>query len=424
MISEINCSTMKILVIGTNAASDYISQKLLEDDRVEKIWHVGANHNKFPSDRYQPKPFKKDGLLKFLRNNSNEIDLIVPTVLALQLWPEFNSLVRQRNIPILMPNHKLGHLEWSKVTGKKLLNHLGIPTPGSKEMTKTELVKQFYTLPRPYVIKYEQDWRHGLQTVIVNDATVDQEFSNLINAGNSVYPAANNNKEPTFIIEDFVTGVREYSWHALCNQTGWRYLGSARDYKKRYENDQGYNTISMGSYSPVPDVDSKINEYTDLIVNFLRQRGTPYVGILYLGIMIDQNGTPLVLEINTRPGSPEIESIIPTIESNLLDLFLATATNQPIPEVKFNNRSAVSIRIVNQNYSEETDASEKSFVMPKLWPLVGNITMSMGARAKLFHSLITVDDESVDSAAARLYRFLNNKAMGDFTYRTDIGYFK
>lgn len=415
---------MKILVIGTNTASDYISQKLLEDDRVEKIWHVGAHHSKFPSDRYAPYGFKQNLVLESIDKNSHNIDLIIPTVLALQLWPEFNRLVREKNIPILMPNYELGNLEWSKSAGKELLEHLGIPTPQSVNMTKTDLVKKFYTLPRPYVIKYEQDWRHGLQTVIVNDDTVDDEFNNLINTGKSLYPTTDENKIPTFVIEDYVQGICEYSWHAICNETGWRYLGSSRDYKKRYENDVGHNTASMGSYSPVGNVDSQINKYADLIVNYLKQKGTPYVGILYLGIMIDKTGTPLVLEINTRPGSPEIESIIPTLDTNLLDIFYSTATNQPIPEIKFNDRSAVSLRIVNKTYSEDVITSKKQFIMPKIWPLIGDIKMSMGLKANLLHSLITVDDVSVEAASDQLYAFLKNKDMGDFTYRTDIGYLK
>ena len=274
------------------------------------------------------------------------------------------------------------------------------------------------------MIKYEKDWRYGLQTVVVNNENIDQEFHNFINAPKSTYPATNGNQEPTFLIEQFVTGVREYSWHALCNQTGWQYLGTSRDYKKRFENDQGYNTASMGSYSPVPDVNARINDYADAIVKFLIKRGTPYVGILYLGIMIDTNGVPVVLEINTRPGSPEIESILPTINSNLLDLFYTTATNQTIPKVEFNDRSAVSLRIVNKTYNETIDQSKEKFVMPKLWPLTGNMMLSLGARSKLLHSLLTIDGTSVDQAADQIYKFLNNKSMGDYTYRTDIGYFK
>lgn len=415
---------MKILVIGTNTASDYISQKLLEDDRVEKVWHIGAHHTKFPSDRYSPHGFKKGPVLEFINSHCDQIDLIIPTVLALQLWPEFNNTVRRHDIPVLMPDYKLGNLEWSKATGKKLLNHLGIPTPGHRVLTKSQLLNEFRTIPRPYVLKYEQDWRHGLQTVIVNDSTVEEEYQNLLNVAESLYPATNADAEATFVVEDFVKGVREYSWHAICNETGWRYLGSSRDYKKRYENDIGHNTASMGSYSPVPDVDLRINEYADKIVEFLKQRGTPYVGILYLGIMVDEAGTPVVLEINTRPGSPEIESIIPTLETNLLDIFVAAANNAPIPEIKFNDMSAVSIRIVNKTYSEDVVSGDKKFIMPKLWPIIGDIKMSMGLKANLLHSLITVEDVNVDAAANQLYRFLNNKVMGDFTYRTDIGYFK
>jgi phosphoribosylamine--glycine ligase len=407
---------MKILVIGTNSASDFISQKLLEDDRVEKIWHVGANASKFTSTRYAPFRMNKDHLLEFIKTTDQKIDLIIPTVLIFQLWKEFDKIVREKNIPILMPSYSLGDIEWSKATGKKLLNFLKIPTPNSKVLTKTELVKDFYNLPRPYVIKYEQDWKQGLQTVIVNDSTIHQEFNTL--------KSFEKDNEPSFVVEDYIDGVREYSYHAICNRKNWRYLGSARDYKKRYEDDIGYNTISMGAYSPVPDVDPRVDRYVEKILDFLRARSTPFVGILYLGIMVDRNGVPQVLEINTRPGSPEIETIIPTIDNNLLDLFLATASNENIPEIKFNDKSAVSIRIVNKDYKEETDSSKTPFEMPTLWPIIGNIIISTGARSKIFHSVITVSDSTIETASAKLYKFLDNKSMGDFTFRTDIGKFK
>ena len=171
-------------------------------------------------------------------------------------------------------------------------------------------------------------------------------------------------------------------------------------------------------------IDPRINEYADSIVSFLKQKGTPYVGSLYLGIMIDETGTPQVLEINTRFGSPEIESIIPTIETNLLDIFYSAAANKNIPDIKFNDNCGVSIRIVNKIYDESVLAKNKYFERPILWPVTGNIILSHGSRAKLLNSLVSVEGQSIEAASDQLYNFLKTKFMGDFVYRTDIGYLK
>ena len=416
---------MKIMVLGTNTASDYISQKLLEDDRVEKIYHFGAFYEKMPSDRYVPCDLDKNELVKFINNLKNdEIDLIIPTVLYFQLWVAFKEAVKRKKIPILMPFHNLGNLEWSKLQGKRLLSYLGIPTPEYQILNKYQLVNEFYKIPRPFVIKYEQDWKHGLQTIVITDDNVNFEYTKIADATASNYALTDKTKEPVFIIEQFVKGIREYSWHAICNSTGWKYLGTARDYKKRFDNDVGFNTAGMGSYSPVADVDPRINEYADSIVSFLKQKGTPYVGILYLGIMIDETGTPQVLEINTRFGSPEIESIIPTIETNLLDIFYSAAADQNIPDIKFNDRCGVSIRIVNKTYDESVLSKHKNFQRPVLWPTTGDIILSRGSKGKLLNSLVSVEDATIEAASDQLYNFLKNKIMGDFVYRKDIGYLK
>jgi len=417
---------MKILVLGGNSASDFISKKLLEDSRVEKVWHFGANGDNITTSRYKPFPVNKDFILNFVQNVNRKIDLVIPTALVFQLWKDLDKIIRERNIPILMPSYSLGNLEWSKYAGKKLLTDLGIPTPNAIKISKSELIADFFKFQRPYVIKYEQDSRFGLQTIIIDDSNIDLEFATINNAEES--PMRKNFKkldqEPTFIIEDYVYGIREYSYHAICNEKNWRYLGTARDYKKRYENDIGHNTISMGSYSPVEDVDARVSSYISKILEYLKSKGTPFVGILYLGIMIDSNGTPQVLEINTRPGSPEIETIIPTIETNLLDIFLSTSLNEEIPEIKFNDNNVVSLRIVNKEYNEKIAATEESFSLPDLGPTTENIIISKGAQKKIWHSVITVVDKDIDIAASKIYKFLENKPMGDFTFRTDIGYLK
>jgi len=416
---------MIILVLGSNTAADYLSQQLLKDERVEAVYHFGANATKCPAERYFPESFSERQIKQFIDTHGNEIDLIVPTTLYCQLIPKLLKDARAKNIPVLAPAYNLHKLEWSKLTGKRLLNHLKIPTPSHQVLDRAEFFKTFYSIPRPFVVKYEEDWRSGLQTIVVTDENCDQEFSNLIYASPARFLDKNNNSydNQVFIVEEFISGQREYSWHALCNQTGWTYLGSARDYKRRYEGDQGYNTAGMGSYSPVEQVDPRIDQYTNQIVEFLKDRGTPYVGVLYLGIMIAQDGTPVVLEINTRFGSPEIESILQTVDSNLLDLLLATAANQQIPTVKYNDRVGVSLRLVNQVYEEKSD-NNVTPEQPKLWPLIGGIQMSLCNSTRLLHSVLTTSDVSITAASDKIYRFLKNKPLGDYTYRTDIGYLK
>ena len=209
----------------------------------------------------------------------------------------------------------------------------------------------------------------------------------------------------------------------MCNSQGWRYIGSARDYKKRYEGDIGINTAGMGAYSPVNNVDTCISEYIDKIVNHLRDIGDPYIGFLYLGIMI-VNDVPYVLEINTRAGDPEIQPIIRTIKNNLADLFFAAASDKIIPEIEFSDNTAVSIRIVNEIYDTSIQQKKTGFKSPDLWPLPGNIQMAISYNRRLLNCILTSEGNTIEEASNILYKFLENKPMYKFTYRKDIGYLK
>lgn len=418
---------MKIIIFGPAAGAPYLAKQLIKCDNVEKVYVYDPHPNQPATEKFCPiypehtnTELAKTEILETIQ--TIDVDLVVAVSLQFQLWAEFQDILKSRNIPHLVPNSKVGMLEWSKITSKKLLKALNIPTPDYKILPRDTLIEKFFDIPRPWVLKYERDWRAGLQTIIVTDENCYEEFKNVKTIGSKRF--LNSMGEFTnqqFIVEEFVKGVREYSYHALCNAKNWTYLGSARDYKKVYDNDTGHNTTGMGSYSPVEDVNPIIHSYVDKILSALRYNNIDYVGFLYLGIMVLEDGKPIILEINTRPGDPEIFTILPIIKNNIAELFYDAATNKPLPELEFNNDHAVSIRIVHKEF----DLFDKdNFESPDLWPLYDNIDVSYNRDQGLMNSVLTVVDNTRTGASDRLYNFLKNKNMGDFRYRSDIGYLK
>jgi hypothetical protein len=103
---------------------------------------------------------------------------------------------------------------------------------------------------------------------------------------------------------------------------------------------------------------------------------------------------------------------------------MATASNQPIPDVVHNDRVGVSVRIVNKDYSDEMEHTSHRIASPQLWPLTDNIKFTKVINDRLLHSVLTVSDTTREAGADRIYKFLENKPMGDYTFRTDIGYLK
>ena len=107
-------------------------------------------------------------------------------------------------------------------------------------------------------------------------------------------------------------------------------LKGAQDHKRALDGDKGENTGGMGAYAPAPVVSESVmhrvkREIIEPMHHHLRNQETPYRGCLYVGLMIDQEGSPGVIEFNVRFGDPETQVTIPLISSDLGQLLLATA---------------------------------------------------------------------------------------------------
>ena len=432
---------MYVAIIGRDAGTGFIAKKLLESSRIKIVYHINPNIYAEANDRYIPISIpdpeisvqkSKEFILNFLHDT--DLDLIIPIDLQYQLWDEFYNVAKKRNIPILM-SKDVGILEWSKIIGKKALQDAGIPTPRGKQYTADEILKDFFNIRRPFVLKVDQDIREkniGKQflkgigkkslTTVVTDKNYQEEFFRIKKEINELVLF---NKDQNILIEEYIEGAREISYHALMNKFGCTYIGSARDYKKRYENDQGRNDIPMGSYSPVSEFDPAIHLYAERLHAFLKKKGINYVGFLYLGILIDKNGVPVVLEINTRPGEPEIQTILSVIDNDIVNLFYATATNQPLEKILFNKKSAVSVRIVNKevdngnkNKSKKTDV----FQFPAM--STSDIKINLSQYQEGIHSVLTTSADSINDASDKIYKYIESIDIKNYTYRSDIGYFK
>ena len=420
---------MKILVTGPIAETHFLCELLLEDPTVEIVYHCGANHSLTKTDRYIPVHLVDGEQYKILDLiNTVKFDLVVPIGLNYLFWKDFETTCDDRGIPLLMPRNGLGWLEWRKSKTKELLTTLGIPSPRYKVYSREMLINNFFHIKRPFVVKLNADSLSGFQTVVITDDNFKEEHKKFVER-----PFVRNHdlfdkSSPLyFTIEEFIPGgsSKEISYHALCNEKNWQYVGSVRDYKKRYEGDIGFNTASTGCYGPVNNVDPIIHEYADKIISYLKSVGKPYVGFLYLGIIISPSGVPMILEINTRPGTPEIIPILLGIKNNIAELLYAAATNAVIPPIEHNDKQIVSIRLINKNYTLENVLNPTGdTIFPKLpdddelYINVGPITMPMTG------GNVTATASTIDEASDKIYTYLQDLDLCDFTYRTDIGYLK
>ena len=129
------------------------------------------------------------------------------------------------------------------------------------------------------------------------------------------------------IVEEHLVG-EELSVLALCDGDEAIGMAPAQDYKRIFDGDEGPNTGGMGSYSPVRGVSDDdlariVREVHQPVVEVMRERGTPFSGVLYAGLMLTQDGAR-VLEFNVRFGDPETQAVLPRLRSDLGELLLRT----------------------------------------------------------------------------------------------------
>ncbi len=159
------------------------------------------------------------------------------------------------------------------------------------------------------------------------------------------------------VVEECLVG-EELSLLALCDGVRAVPMAPAQDYKRIFDGDEGPNTGGMGSYSPVPGIDAeRIAEFSALvhqpIVDLLRERGTPFHGVLYAGIMLTAQG-PWVLEYNVRFGDPETQAVLPRLRSDAYELLRAAARpgggGLAGAELEFDDGWAVTLVLASAGY--------------------------------------------------------------------------
>ena len=158
------------------------------------------------------------------------------------------------------------------------------------------------------------------------------------------------------VLEEVLLG-EEASFFALCDGELAVPLGAAQDHKRAFDGDRGPNTGGMGAYSPAPVMTDAMSarvmrEIVEPTLRGMRQRGTPFRGVLFAGLMIGPKG-PALIEFNVRFGDPETQVVLPRLESDLLPLLLACAEGQlGSAPVRFDPQAALTVVLAAKGYPE------------------------------------------------------------------------
>jgi len=299
-------------------------------------------------------------------------------------------------VPAFGPSRAAAALEGSKAFAKELMREAGVPTAAHRLLrSREEAVAAVAGASYPTVLKAD-----GLAAGkgVILCAGEDEA-----RAAIDVFFTERRFGETTVVLEEFLDG-EELSLLALCDGENVVPLAPAQDYKRIFDGDEGPNTGGMGSYSPVPGFGpAEVEEIVDAVhrpvVAAMAERGTPFHGVLYAGLMIGTGG-PKVLEFNTRFGDPETQAVLPRLRSDLVDLFLAAREPGGLAgvEAEFAEDWAVTLVLASAGYPE---SSSKGDVIRGL--------EGAGELAEVTHAGTAEGDGEILTAGGRV---LNVTALG------------
>ena len=246
------------------------------------------------------------------------------------------------------PSRAAAQLEGSKAFTKELAREFGIPTAAFRRFTDPAAAKAYVRDEgAPIVIK--ADGLAAGKGVVVAATVEEAEAAVDDMLGGSLGEAG-----AELVIEECLVG-EEASFFALCDGNGAVPLGTAQDHKRAFDGDEGPNTGGMGAYSPAPILTAQIEaDVMERIVrptlDGMRQRGTPFTGILYAGLMLTPDG-PKLIEYNVRFGDPEAEVILPRMRTDILAAMVAAQEGSlGTTAISFSDFAALAVVMAARGY--------------------------------------------------------------------------
>ena len=334
--------------------------------------------------------------------------------------------LRAVGIPSFGPHAAGAMLEGSKDFAKQVMLDLNIPTAGVQHLTpETDLDAAVDLWGAPWVVK--RDVLAGGKGVVVTedrDEALDFIRTSIESDG-------------MVLMEEFLAG-EEASMLVMMDESGYVALPCSQDHKRVGEGDVGLNTGGMGAYAPAPVATEAvraraISEIVEPMHAHLSSQSTPYRGCLYVGLMIDDEGAPSVVEYNVRFGDPETQVTVPLIASDLCDLLLAVAEGRLSESMPtFSDEHAMTVvlaaegypgppvkgRSISGNLSDYIDSAGRAFIHHAGTGSSDGNLISTGGRVLASTGIAASLAEARDLA----YQKLSEVELEGAHFRRDIGH--
>ncbi|WP_288798518.1 phosphoribosylamine--glycine ligase [uncultured Arsenicicoccus sp.] len=387
---------MKVLVIGTGAREHAIVHALTRDPTVEAVVAAPGNPgiDQVALCRDLPGGITDGAAIADLAEELGA-DLVVVGPEA-PLVAGVTDVVRERGIACFGPSAEAARLEGSKAFAKEVMAAAGVPTAMAHVCsTVDEVAAAIDGFGAPYVVK-DDGLAAGKGVVVTDDraAALQHAQDCLDKPGGQV------------LVEEFLDGP-EVSLFCLCDGKTVVPLAPAQDFKRVGDGDSGPNTGGMGAYSPLawaPTglVDEVLARVAQPTIDEMARRGTPFVGVLYVGLALTARGLRVV-EFNARFGDPETQVVLARLDAPLGALLRAAAIGQldEQPVLRWRDEHAVTVVIASEGYPAAPVTGG---------PISGVEEVGTGPEAYVLHAGTRLDDEGLLVSAGG--RVLSVVALG------------
>ncbi|MCZ4269461.1 phosphoribosylamine--glycine ligase [Rhodobacteraceae bacterium G21628-S1] len=417
---------MNILILGSGGREHALAWAVMQNPKCDRLIVAPGNAGIAKiADCASLNAEDGGAVVTFAEENAIDFVIVGPEA---PLAAGVADRLRDAGILVFGPSEAAARLEASKSFTKEICDAANAPTAGYGHFTDAEAAKAHVRANgAPIVVK--ADGLAAGKGVIV---AMDEQTA--LDAIDDMFGGAFGGAGAEVVIEEFMEG-EEASLFVLCDGEEILSIGTAQDHKRVGEGDTGLNTGGMGAYSPAPILSAEVEarameEIVKPTMRVMAERGMPYQGVLYAGLMI-KDGQPRLVEYNVRFGDPECQVLMMRLGAQALDLMQAAAEGRLADaRVNWAEDHAITVVMAANGYPGDYQKGSEIKGLAALPEDSTNMVFHAGTKAEGDKILanggrvlnVTARGDSLTEARDRAYAMVDQIDWPEGFVRRDIGW--